>query len=203
MPPEPDPTPSTPPTPPAPEPPKPADPPAPEGLGDAGKRALDAEREARRAAEARAKELDAELEKFRAASMSDQEKAIKAAEKAAAAEADKRWSERIVRAEAKAAAAGKVVDVNAAVRLIDLSAIPMTDGEVDAKALAAAIDGLVTDYPFLAATAGGAKPPTPTVPGGPRGDGKGSITEDQLKTMKPDEIVAAMDRGDLDHLIKG
>lgn len=186
-----------------------------EPLGEAGKKALDAEREARKTAEARArdfeadakraKSLESELAKLREGQLSEQEKAIKAARDEASAEADKRWSDRIVRAEVRAAAAGKVVDVDTVVRLLDLSAIPMKDGEVDGVALAKAIDDLLEAKTFLRPPdpGSGAKPPPPTVPAGPRGDGKGSITQDQLKTMKPEEITAALARGDLDHLVKG
>jgi hypothetical protein len=199
---------------PAPTPDPTTDPPTPTELGDAGKKALDAERDARKAAEARAKSLEAdaakaktleaELAKLREGQMSEQEKAIKVAVDTAAAEADKRWLGQIVRAEAKAAAAGKVVDVDTAVQLLDLSSIPVKDGEVDSAALAKAIDALVEAKPFLKpseSTPG--KAPTPTVPGGPRNDGKGSITREHLKTMKPEAIEAARVAGELDHLLKG
>jgi hypothetical protein len=46
----------------------------PEGLGDAGKRALDAERDARKAAEKLAADTARELAKIKAAQMSDEEK---------------------------------------------------------------------------------------------------------------------------------
>lgn len=193
-----DPTPPTPTPAPAPTP----DPPTPE-LGDAGKRAIEAEREARKTAEAHVKRLDAELAKLREGQMSETEKAIKAASDEASTEADKRWLDRIVRAEAKAAAAGKVVDVDTAVRLLDLSAIPVKDGEVDSVAMAKAIDALVESKPFLRAVDPGGKPPTPTMPAGPRGPGNGQITREQLKTMPSADIEAARVRGDLDHLLKG
>jgi hypothetical protein len=58
------------------EPPKnPAPPPAdPDALGDAGKRALDSERQARREAEAKLKELQAKLDEATGATKSDMEK---------------------------------------------------------------------------------------------------------------------------------
>lgn len=51
----------------------------PDGLGDAGKRALDAERDAREAAETKARDAHAELDKIRRANQSEAEKAIEAA----------------------------------------------------------------------------------------------------------------------------
>jgi hypothetical protein len=48
----------------------------PDGLGDAGKRALDSERDARVAAETQARDATKELEKLRKASQSEQEKAL-------------------------------------------------------------------------------------------------------------------------------
>lgn len=195
------PKPTDPPSPPT-DPPKPTDPPEPDGLGDAGKKAIAAERDARKAAEDRAKAAEAELDKLRKAQMSDADKAIADAKATAKAEADQTWTARVVRAEAMAAAATKVVDAETAVALLDLSKIPVTDGEVDRDALAKAIDALVEAKPFLKPGEPG-KPPTPKVPGGPRNDGKGSITREQLKTMSSADIEKARVAGELDHLLKG
>jgi len=149
----------------------------------------------------RAEAAEAELAKLRQAQMSDTERAIAEARAAAAAEADERWVSRVLTAEAKAAAAGKVVDVETAVQLLDLSKIPVVDGKVDSDELVRAIDALVAAKPFLAPAQG--KHQTPTAPLGPRGNGKGSITREQLKTMKPEAIDAARRAGELDHLMSG
>jgi hypothetical protein len=61
------------------DPPK-TDPPKDELLGDAGKRALEAERLARRDADKRAREAEAELDKIRTAALSEEEKTKKQAE---------------------------------------------------------------------------------------------------------------------------
>jgi len=53
----------------------------PDGLGDAGKRALDAERAAAEAAEARARKAEEELDKLRKASQTEAEKALEQAKR--------------------------------------------------------------------------------------------------------------------------
>lgn len=106
-------------------------------LGDAGKRALDAERRARKAAEK-------ELETLRKAAMSDQEKAIAEAKTAALADAQKASAPRLVRAEFRAAAAGTVDNetLDAYLEDVDLSKFIGDDGEPDVKAIAARIKRL-------------------------------------------------------------
>lgn len=106
--------PQTPPAASAPAPqPQPAPTPAPDpsvpddalGLGDAGKRALDAMKAERNAALAAAKAAERELEQLKAASLSESEKAIAAARKAGADEVTERLHARVRRAEVKLALA--------------------------------------------------------------------------------------------------
>ena len=92
------------------------------------------------------------------ASKSEHEKALEKARKeageAAGKEATAKANARIVRAEVKAAAGGKLADPNDAVRLLDLDEFGVDDdGEVDAKAIEAAIAKLVKDKPYLASGA--------------------------------------------------
>lgn len=134
-------------------------------LGDAGKRALDAERNkarseerARKAAEKKAADLEARLAEFDSASKSEHEKAIEAARKeasaAATAEATTRANRRILTAEIKAAAGTLLADPSDAVRLLDIDEFDVTeDGEVDDKAITAAIKSLLDAKPYLAANA--------------------------------------------------
>lgn len=138
-----------------------------EPLGDAGKRALAAERQARKEAEKKAKradELEAELAKLREDAMSEHEKAIDQARKEAAAEARTEAlstaNRRLFQAEVKAAAAGKVADQellsdpDVAMRLLGLEEVPVTDnGDVDSEAISVALDGLVERKPYLAVSA--------------------------------------------------
>lgn len=192
--------PETPPTSPAsPEPPgpdpTPSDPPAGDPpLGPEGEKALAAWKERARSAEAearRAKDLEAELDKLRKAAMSDSEKAITEAKAAGAAEADKRWLDRVVRAEARAAAAGKTVDPDVVVALLDLSTITVTNGEVDSAALAKAIDDIVAEKPFLRLTDAG-KAPTPSAPSGPRGGANPPLDPSQMSMA---EYIDARNKG--------
>ena len=123
-------------------------------LGEAGKKALDAERTERRKAEKRAKDLDAELAKFREASMSEQEKAVEAARREAAAQAIATVNQRILKAEIRAAAGGRLADPEDAVRFLDLDEFTIgEDGEIDQKAVLAAVDRLLKMKPYLAASA--------------------------------------------------
>jgi len=83
-----------------------SDPSAPDdtlGLGDAGKRALDAMKAERNAALAASKAAERELEQLRTASLSENEKAIAAARKAGADEVTERLHARVRRAEVKLA----------------------------------------------------------------------------------------------------
>jgi hypothetical protein len=75
------------------------------GLGDAGKRALDAMKAERNAALAASKAAERELEQLRTASLSESEKAIAAARKAGADEVTERLHARVRRAEVKLALA--------------------------------------------------------------------------------------------------
>jgi hypothetical protein len=159
---EPDPKDST--TSPAPAPP--AEPsPAPTGeLGDAGKAALESERKARREAERAAREAQAELEKVRIASLSDHEKEVAAARR----EGERAGLRRIVEAELRAAAAGKMANPHLAARLLDVEELIPKDGdEVDGERVAEAIERLLEAEPYLRVSVPGAtSPATEPAPAG-------------------------------------
>ena len=135
----------------------------PSDLGEAGKRALDAERSRAKAAEKARKAAEKELGDARkrladidASSKSETEKAIEKAKAEATTEATKEATAKanahILRAEIKAAAAGKLARPEYALKLLDLDDFEVDDdGEVDADAIAKAIDQLVKDDPALAA----------------------------------------------------
>lgn len=130
-----------------------ADPPGAEALGDPGKKALDAMKVRVKEAEAKARAAD-EARAALEAKMAGRE-----AEHAAAAEAQRVRDEaiaaanqRILKAEVRAAAAGKLADPQDALRFIDLSTLEVgADGEVDGESVAAAIDDLIKNKPYLAA----------------------------------------------------
>lgn len=131
-------------------------------LGEGGKRALQAERDARATAEARVKELEAKLTRKpketdagakpdgkgdQGAKPADAEAIKKELREELAAESNTR----LVRAEVKAAAAGKLADPTDAPRYIDLTKIKIgADGDPDAKQIAKAIEDLVKERPYLA-----------------------------------------------------
>lgn len=121
-------------------------------LGDPGKKALDAMKAERNAAREEARKAREEAEALKAAAegreaehKAEQEK--RATEKAALDKAN----ERILKAEVRAAAAGKLSDPADALRFIDLSSLEVgDDGEVDATAITSAISDLITTKPYLA-----------------------------------------------------
>lgn len=117
----------------------------------------------------RAKEnqsAQAELEELRQRSMSDQEKAVAAAKAEGRQEALTMANERLVRAEVKAAAAGRFANPNLAPSLIpDLDRFISPDGDVDTAGITKAIDLLLQAEPYLGSAArnvgsadGGARP---------------------------------------------
>src|SRR5690606_26965735 len=105
----------------------------PSGLGDAGKRALEAERRAKREAERQLKQLHAELEQLRKERMSEQERAIADAVAQAKAGAAATYGARLAAAEFRAAAAGRLSDeqLDTLLSALDLKAFLNDDGDVD------------------------------------------------------------------------
>lgn len=167
-------------TPPPAVPPPPATPPpaAPADdtpLGPAGEKALQEWKDRARAAEKdakRAADLETELAKLKAASMSDTEKAVAAAKAEGRTEALSTVNGRLVRAEVKASAAGKLADPEDAVSMLDLDQFKVgDDGNVDTKLIVKAIDELVKAKPYLAS---GAKPGA--LPGGGATPANGAST---------------------------
>ena len=148
-----------------------------DGLGDAGKKALAAERATAKAAEKRAKAAEAELERVRLENASAEEKAIAAARAEGRTEALATANVRLVRAEVKAAAGGVLQDPEDAVRLLDLSEFGVDDdGEVDTKAITAAVRRLAESKPYLAV---GAKPTA--LPGGGATPSQGFSMDDLIR----------------------
>jgi hypothetical protein len=134
------------------------------------KAALDRERQLRRDAEKRAKDGEAAQKRaddLEAAGKSETERAVATARKEGAAEALTKANTLLVRAEARAAAAGlHFQDPRDVLGLIDLSDVRVTDdGTVDADVIAERLRKLAEDKPYLVAAA---TPPTPPEPQGPR-----------------------------------
>ncbi len=128
-------------------------------LGPAGEKALVAEKAKRRAeaskrrvAEAEIVRLNAELAKGTESSDTPDVETIQAeADKVATAKA----SQRILRSEIKAAAAGKLADPADAHKFLDLTQFEVDDdGNVDEDEIAEAITDLIQKKPYLAAQSG-------------------------------------------------
>lgn len=131
--------------------PPPATPPATgDDLGDAGKRALQAERDARAAEKKRADELEAELTKIREATASESEKAIAQAKREAQAESDAKWKQRFVQAEVRGAlrGAGIANDRFLAMALADTAFSGLAvDGDGNVTGVADAVEAFKTAVP--------------------------------------------------------
>lgn len=180
-----------------------------DALGDAGKKALDAERKARREAEKAAKaaaedrtKLEAELEKFRQDAMSDAEKQIEQARKEAAEAARSEVLTEVrgkrLQTEIRAAATGKLADPEDAIAFLATDDLDPDDP----AAIGEAIDGLLERKPHLKA---GATQATPgDIDQGARdSDGIRQLTRDDIALMSPDQIDAARVKGQLRDLLAG
>lgn len=141
-------------------------------LGDAGKRALDAERQARRAAEDRAKAAEAAVAEAKAKA-EGREKEFEAEQARRRVEADAlaKANQRILQSEIRLAAKGVLADPGDALRYpehLDLSAFEVGEnGEVDSAAIAAAVTALAASKPYLAAPTG-PRSPAPDPSQGPK-----------------------------------
>jgi hypothetical protein len=185
-------------------------------LGDPGKKALAAMKEQRNAARAEARgfrqlanelgvknaeELKKLIGKGKPADNPDQPD-VDQIRREALATATRSANERILRAEVKAAAAGKLADPADALQFLDLSTIDVDDdGTVDPDQVAEAIADLVKKKPYLAAQ--GARKWQGGADGGARkGQAKlPQLTEADLKRMTPDQIVAAQEKGQFNDLL--
>jgi len=134
-------------------------------LGDAGKKALDRMKE--RLKSERARRVAAEQKLNESAPADDPERVLRDAEAAAMAKANTR----ILSAEVRAAAAGKLSDPSDALTFIDLSQFDVDDdGSVDETEIADAIADLLRKKPYLAAQGGPSTPkPDPSQGEGSRG----------------------------------
>lgn len=148
--------------------------------------ALSKEREARKAADARAKEFESyrdKVAKLEEAGKSDLERAVEAARKEGAQTALQSVNQRLVRAEARAlAAASKFRDPSDAVAFLgDLSAVRVSsEGDVDSDSLKTALTELAKQKPYLLVEE------KPTRPQGDAGQGprEGSATYDMNQIIR-------------------
>lgn len=108
-------------------------------LGDAGKKALEAERSRAKAAERELKIAQRALEAERAKGLSEAERAIAEAERNGYTRASQEAGKRLARAEIRASAAAKGLDVTEILEDLDLARFVDENGEPDEKAISKAI----------------------------------------------------------------
>lgn len=146
-------------------------------LGEAGKRALDSERNARKEAEKNARDARKEVERLTKEGAEAVERAKAEGKSEAADELLGSSNARLVRAEVIAAAADKMRDPGFYIGLLDLSKFDVrADGTVDKQEIESAIDSLLKDHPELARTS----KPGP-LPGGGATPSAGSSVDDMIR----------------------
>ncbi|MFG3050330.1 hypothetical protein ACGFZP_05150 [Kitasatospora sp. NPDC048239] len=181
-------------------------------LGEAGTKALAAEKERRkaeaerrRAAEKRATDLEAQLAAAKQGDGApDEDRIRREATTAATAHANAR----IISSEVRAAASGKLADPRDALRFIDLTRFEVDkDGAVDEEEIADAIADLLKSKPYLAATAGADGRPRfeGTADQGARKGAAGprQLGEADVKKMTPEQIDEAHRKGQLRDYLGG
>lgn len=176
-------------------------------LGDAGKKALDAMKAERNTARQELRDVRAQLAELQAQVEAQgrppEEQALEAARREAREAAMQEANARLVAAEIRAAAAGKLNDPQDALRLLDLSSFDVAgDGTIDAEAIGEAIDDLVKKKPYLAPQRAGFGG---SADGGTRNadasGGKGQLSREELAGMSPEAIMKAKSEGRLNRLL--
>ena len=171
-------------------------------LGDAGKKALDRMKAQVKAAKAEAAAYKGlglsaeELQELIAKSAEDTAKAEQAKQRADMESAAlSKANERLVSAEIRAAAAGKLANPALAVKLLNAADFEVNDdGEVDSEAINAAVDELVAREPYLAAAQSGQRFQG-GADQGPRGtSGPKQLTEADVKQLTADKNYAEIDK---------
>ncbi|MFJ4738711.1 hypothetical protein [Streptomyces sp. NPDC088775] len=179
-------------------------------LGDAGKKALDSmkartrtERERRKAAEAELAQLKAAAAKKPVDDGSGDQPDLEQlrADARAEAKAEGLRDRALDRLEAKAAR--KFADPEDARAHLARRVEDFIDGDrIDTEAITEALDELLDAKPYLAADPLAGRRFKDGGDGGPRGKApKGQVTEQELSSMTPGQIVAAKKEGRLDSLL--
>jgi hypothetical protein len=172
-----------------------ADPDGADQLGDKGKRALASMKGKWRSERDRRRDLERQL------ADKGQDGADDAVTKATAA-ATAAANARILKAEIRAAAKGRLADPKDALTFLDISTFEVdADGAVDEDEIAEAIEDLIKNKPYLAAAT--AKRFQGSGDGGAaRKAGRPKqLTQSDLKKMTPNQIVKAQNDGRLDDLL--
>ena len=112
-------------------------------LGEAGKKALKSERDARKDAESKVKEMEAELSRLRRSNAANKGTDVEAIKSEIRAEFTKQLVDTAVKAEAK----GRLQNAADALLFIDTNALDASSED----AIKAAVDKLIEERPYLAA----------------------------------------------------
>lgn len=141
--------------------------------------------------------LERQLAELQQAQMSDQERAVADAVARGRAEAASEFAERLAVAKIEARLAGVVPDPTAIVEDLNVSKYLTDDGQVDVDKIEALRERYVSLIPQTVTT--------PSVPTGPRGGDATSWTLERVQRLSktnPEQVEAARQRGDLDHLFR-
>lgn len=164
------------------------------------KKALRAERDARKTAERERNTLKQQLE---AKDKPAEEAALDAARREAEQTATAKANERVAKAELRAAAAGRVSNLTALTRLVDVSQIEVDeDGNPSEDDIEDAITTFLDTFPEFAAD----KSKFPgTADQGTKGrqSTKSQVAREQLKSMTPEQILKAQEEGLLKDVLGG
>lgn len=138
---------------------------------------------------------DAERNRKRAAELeeaakSESEKALDAARREGAEQVRQELNRRLLEQEVRVAAAGRFADPSDAVRFIDLDSIGVDEaGQVDQKALAAALDGLAESKAYLLLRQDPSRGPGSGDGGYRGGNGTKQLSREDLRGMSPEQIM--------------
>ncbi|WP_046507110.1 hypothetical protein [Streptomyces odonnellii] len=175
-----------------------ADPDGADQLGEKGKRALASMKGKWKSERDKRRELEQQL------AAKDGADDAEAARRKAEADATAKANGRILKAEIRAAAKGRLADPKDALTFLDLEQFEVgEDGEIDPEEIEEAITDLLKDKPYLAAAT--AKRFQGTGDGGAarKASRPKQLTKQDLKSMTPEEIDKARIDGRLDDLMGG
>jgi hypothetical protein len=167
-------------------------------LGDPGKKALDAMKSKWRTERDKRQQLEQQLAAKNAPDGDGQD--AEAIRRQAEQAATQKANARILRAEVRAAAAGKLADPADAHKFLDLDQFEVDeDGNIDADEVAEAIDDLIKSKPYLAAQGGKPRFHGTADSGARKGKSRPTqLSRADLKRMSPEDIVKAKQEGRLD-----
>lgn len=172
-----------------------ADPDGADKLGDPGKRALASMKGKWRSERDKRRDLEKKLEQQTSSGNDD---AVSKATAAATAAANAR----ILKAEVRAAAKGRLADPKDALTFLDLSTFEVDeDGAVDEDEIAEAIEDLVKNKPYLAAAKATRFQGTGDGGAARKASRPKQLKESDLKNMSAEAIVKAQEDGRLDDLL--